>query len=199
MGIPVSKHQSPTFRGDSDCFNGQSTLGTKYEALEMNPNLRYNEDAWDDGYSAEYDPYDLYYEDRDGDIFDRLGVNLFGGRGFVSSIAREAIMPAMKAARKFYRRRLRGVLHIFSYILCMAGLLLAYELFVNRKIHRPCMNMCKSKSKRRVGGMPDVAKEERLAYLQERMKDNKTERLKATAALIEKAKGVNKKDDDNQS
>lgn len=61
------------------------------------------------------------------------------------------------------------------------------------------MNMCKSKSKRRVGGMPDVAKEERLAYLQERMKDNKTERLKATAALIEKAKGVNKKDDDNQS
>ena len=95
MGIPVSVHNSPTFRGDSDCFNGQSTLGTKYDALEINPNLRYNEDAWDDGYGQDYDPYDLYYEDRDGDIFDRLGINLFGGSGFVSTFCRVYLMPIL--------------------------------------------------------------------------------------------------------
>lgn len=108
----------------------------------------------DDGYNTDYNPYDLYYEDRDGDIFDRLGVNLFGGSGYVSSFCRVILMPVMQGARKFYRRNLRGV---FSYILCMAGFLLAYELFVNRKIHRPITRMCKSK-KRRVGGMPDVGK-----------------------------------------
>ena len=95
MGIPVSKHKSPTFQSHSDCFNGQSTLGTKYDALEINPNLRYNDDAMDDGYGQTYNPYDLYYEDRDGDIFDRLGVNLFGGSGFVSTFARELVMPTL--------------------------------------------------------------------------------------------------------
>lgn len=191
MGIPVSVYKSPTWRADSDCFNGQSTLGTKYEALEINPELRYNEDAYDDGYGQDYDPYDLYYEDRDGDIFDRLGVNLFGGSGLVSSLAREVLMPVMQAGRKFYRRKLRGVV---SYLLTVACLLAAYELFVNRKVHRPCLNLCKSKKPKRVGGMPDVAKEERIAYLEERMKKNKDERLKATATLIEKAKAHSKKD-----
>ena len=49
----------------------------------------------DDGYGQTYNTYDLYYEDRDGDIFDRLGVNLFGGSGFVSTTVREFIMPLM--------------------------------------------------------------------------------------------------------
>ena len=88
----------------------------------------------------------------------------------MSNIAREVIMPSLSAARKFYRRRLRGV---GSYILTMALLILSYELFVNRKVHRPCMNLCKSKPKRRVGGMPDIAKEERVAFLEERLKKNK--------------------------
>ena len=58
------------------------------------------------------------------------------------------------------------------------------------------MNMCKSKNKKRVGGsMPDIAKEERLAFLESRMKKNKEERLKATATFLEKTKLENKKTD----
>ena len=33
--------------------------------------------------------------------------------------------------------------------------------------------------------MPDVAKEERVAYLEQRLKQNKKERLKATEKFIE--------------
>ena len=110
----------------------------------------------------------------------------------MSTIMREYVMPLIQASRKLYRRKLRGV---FTYILCMAGLLLCYELFINRKVHRPVMNLCKSKPKRRVGGMPDVAKEERVARLEQMLKKNKEERLKATAKFIENTNAKKVEDD----
>ena len=110
----------------------------------MNPKLKYDPDGedWDHGYDTDYNPYDLYYEDRDGDIFDRLGINVFGGSGYVSTLTRTVVMPGLQATRKFYRRYIRG---IGTYILSMLGLLLSYELFVNRKIHKPFTNLFKSK------------------------------------------------------
>ena len=41
--------------------------------------------------------------------------------------------------------------------------------------------------------MPDIAKQERIAYLEERLKKNKDERLKATAKLVSDTNKVNKK------
>ena len=55
------------------------------------------------------------------------------------------------------------------------------------------MNMCKSKPKRRVGGMPDIAKEERIAFLEQRLKKNKEERLKATEKFIQDTNANQKK------
>ena len=82
--------------------------------------------------------------------------------------------------RRIYRRYLRGV---GSYILSMLLLLLSYEMFVNRKIHKPITNLFKSKPQRR-GGMPDIAREERLAFMEKKLKENKEERLKAAEHFI---------------
>ena len=158
----------------------------KYDSLPINPKLKYDPEGeeWDHGYDTNYNPYDLYYEDRDGDIFDRLGVNVFGGSGYVSTLARSVVMPVMQAARRIYRRYLRGV---GTYILSMLALLLSYEMFINRKIHKPLMNLFKAKPQRR-GGMPDIAREERLAFMEKKLKENKEERLKAAEAFIQKTK-----------
>ena len=188
MGIPISKHQSPTYSLDSDCFSGVSTVGLKYDTLEINPKLKYDPDGedWDHGYDTNYNPYDLYYEDRDGDIFDRLGINVFGGSGYVSTLTRNIVMPGLQAMRRIYRRYLRGV---GSYILSMLLLLLSYEMFVNRKIHKPITNLFKSKPQRK-SGMPDIAREERLAFMEKKLKENKEERLKAAEHFIQKTKAA---------
>ena len=45
------------------------------------------------------------------------------------------------------------------------------------------MNLLKVKPQRR-GGMPDIAREERLAFMEKKLKENKEERLKAAEAFI---------------
>ena len=54
----------------------------------------------------------------------------------------------------------------------MIALLVSIELFINRKIHKPITDLFKSKPKRR-GGMPDIAREERLAFMEKKLKENK--------------------------
>ena len=54
----------------------------------------------------------------------------------------------------------------------MIAALVSYEMFINRKIHKPITDLFKSKPKKR-GGMPDIAREERLAFMEKKLKENK--------------------------
>ena len=39
LGLPVSELRLPTMSPELDCFNGKSSVGTKYDRLEIDPEV----------------------------------------------------------------------------------------------------------------------------------------------------------------
>ena len=147
MNFPISTMQTPTLSKESDCFNGSSSVGAKYKRLDIDYDLINNRDYPDtEEDKAEYEihPMDWEYIDENGeDVFDRLGFNLFGGAGLVSTIARTMVLPSISASRKFYRGYLRD---IFDYIIVVFAILLSLELFYRRRIHESICFCCFGKA-----------------------------------------------------
>ena len=145
LGFPVSRLAEPTMRLDYDCFNGHTSVGVKYERLEIEQSVK---EEKEDEEMAE-----SYFGGGDSDI-DFMG-NL--------------IKPMYKQLRKFYRRYLSSFV---NYLIFLLALLLGYELFVNRRVHKPYMDAwCKKKPAR--GRAPeaarDIARQERIRLIQERL------------------------------
>ena len=79
------------------------------------------------------DDCDWDFIDEDGeDIFDRVGLMIFGGSGWVSSLYRNVLGPSMSSSRRVYRKYLSGFVNYVATIL-FAGLM--YELIINRRVH----------------------------------------------------------------
>ena len=135
VGFPVSALQYPTMRLDHDCFNGKSSVGPKYGRLDIDYKLM-NERDYPDPDEDEEDihPMDWDFIDEDGeDVFDRMGIMIFGGSGWVASLYRNILGPSMSTSRKVYRKY-----HIGGFVNYAATLLFAalmYELFVNRRVN----------------------------------------------------------------
>jgi len=114
LGYEVSKLDKPTMRTDHDCFNGRSSVGPKYDRLDIDFNLVNkrdfppDDDDEDDG--PRKHPLDWDWIDEDGeDVFDRLGGVVFGGEGIVTTLYHYLVMPALKLGRKVYRQYLKGL------------------------------------------------------------------------------------------
>ena len=104
---------------EKDCFNGQTTVGTKYNRLEIDYDAAYAENERDLGYdSAEagnvsqrtyWDPD--YIDPEGADIFERVGQTFLSGDGLVTGLYRTIIAPVLRGSRKLIRRyNLAGLL-----------------------------------------------------------------------------------------
>ena len=100
-------------RLDNDCFNGKSSVGVKYDRLEIDYELLNKRDFAGKMFEEDeedYHPYSWDFVAKDGeDIFDRLGLMAFGGSGWVATLYRVAIGPALQATRNVYRSYFTGV------------------------------------------------------------------------------------------
>ena len=126
----------------SDCFNGNSSVGVKYDRLDIDYKLINERDFWYDPEDDDEDlhPLDWDYIDEDGDdVFDRVGFLIFGGSGWVSGLYRGMIGPSLSMSRNFYRGYLDDVIY---YILSAIGVLLFLEMFVRRQVHKSCCWCC---------------------------------------------------------
>ena len=121
-------------RLDYDCFNGKSSVGVKYTRLDIDfkkINKERSSEKQEEVVDEEH-PLSWDYLGEDGeDMFDNIGMMLFGGSGLVSSLFRGLIGPTLSFSRKLYIKYLRGII---QYLLMMFGFLVSYELFVNRKL-----------------------------------------------------------------
>jgi len=136
VGFPISKLQSPTMRLDYDCYDGKSSVGVKYDRLDIDYDMINKRDFPDDEEEDGQDihPMDWDFIDEDGeDIFDRVGIMIFGGGGWIASLYRNVLGPSMSTTRKVYRSYLSG---IFNYLALICFFALGYELFVNRRVHK---------------------------------------------------------------
>lgn len=88
VGFPVSNLKEPTMRPDLDCFNGKSSVGVKYDRLEIDESLLTRD-------------YSRSYDDDFEDIDTRSG-----GDGFFMDFYNTLIRPAYKRCRRFYRRHI---------------------------------------------------------------------------------------------
>jgi len=171
LGLPVSKLQTPTMRLDYDCFNGVSSVGVKYDRLDIDYKL-INERDYPDPVEEDDDevhPLSWDYFDEDGeDMFDNLGMMLFGGSGMVSTLFRGIIGPSLSGFRKFYRKYLRGVM---QYVFMMLALSVSYELFVNRQVQNylPCFRKGAKPRAKAPEAAKDIARQERIRMIQERL------------------------------
>ena len=111
-----------------------------------------------------------WIDDDDGDVFDRLGSTVFGGYGLVATLYRSVISPTLSISRKVYRHYLRGII---NYVLTILAALVAYEMFINRRIHERVSNWlpcCQKQKRQRVpDGALDIARQERIRHIQERL------------------------------
>ena len=93
---------------------------------------------------------------------------IFGGDSDVDFVG-NLFKPVYKWLRKFYRRYLGGLV---NYLIFLLVLIIGYELFANRRIHKPYMDACFKKKAAR-GRAPealrDIAREERIRAIQERL------------------------------
>lgn len=132
VGLPVSHLQTPTFRLDYDCFNGQTSVGVKYDRLDIDYDLINTRDYPDPPEEDEKHPLDWDYFDETGDdMFDNLGAMLFGGSGFVASLYRGIIGPSLSGFRRLYNGYLSGVV---QYVALMLLIAIGYELIINRRV-----------------------------------------------------------------
>ena len=92
---------------------------------------------------------------------DDLAETIFGGDSDVDFVG-NLFKPVYKWLRKFYRRYLGGLVNYLIFILV---LIIGYELFANRRIHKPYIDACFKKKATR-GRAPealrDIAREERI-------------------------------------
>lgn len=131
FGFPISKMHQPTLALDHDCFNGKSSVGVKYTRLDIDYKLINERDFPDpEDEDEDRDPFDWDYIDETGeDVFDRIGFMVFGGSGWVATIAREIVLPSMSKSRTFYRSYVSDILY---FILAFIAVLVAFELFWRR-------------------------------------------------------------------
>ena len=171
-------------RLDYDCYNGRSSLGVKYDRLDIDFDL-VNKRDFPEQEEEEWNlhPFDWDFVDEQGeDVFDRVGAMVFGGSGWISGLYRNLVGPSLSLGRKIYRRYLSGVI---NYLLLVGGCLLSYELFANRRVHKPLQDFCcrgqaTSRRQRASESIRDVAREERIRIIQERLRE------KALAEQLEK-------------
>ncbi len=170
VGFPVSEMQVPTMRLDHDCFNGKSSVGPKYGRLDIDYAL-INERDYPDPEDDEPDihPMDWDFIDEDGeDIFDRVGIMIFGGSGWVSSLYRNVLGPSMSSSRRVYRKYLSGFVNYVATML-FAGLM--YELIINRRVHLTIQDkICKRESQgsrrpKATDKIRNIAREERVRHI----------------------------------
>lgn len=77
-------------------------------------------------------PLDWEFVDEDGeDVFDRVGILVFGGSGWICSLYRGIICPSLQTSRSFYRGYVKDIM---TYIMIFMGLIVSYELFGRRRI-----------------------------------------------------------------
>ena len=188
LGVPISEFRERTMRLDKDCFNGEPTIGVKYERLvvdydkvnyEYYADEEYDPSLEEDSFSKVMDPN---WIDEDGnDIFDRIGHTFLGGRGIVTSLYYYLARPALKVSTKLYRDYNLGGL--FRYIMMVGLVLLGYELFAVRRLHKrlPCCRRTSSRAEQRrrgVDNMRDVARQARLEHIEARLKKKAEEEKK---------------------
>lgn len=121
----------------------------KYTRLDINYKL-INERDYPDPEEDEEDlhPLDWEFVDEDGeDVFDRVGILVFGGSGLVCSLYRGMIGPSLSISRNFYRGYLEDLM---TYIMILIGLIVSYELFARRRIqdYICCCDKASSRSHR---------------------------------------------------
>lgn len=92
-------------------------------------------DEYVESYSKLFDPD--YVDSFGSDIFDRLGETHLGGRGFVTGVYHYLLRPLLKGTRKVYMKYQLG--GYIKFIFFTLSLLLAHEMFINRKIHQRCI------------------------------------------------------------
>jgi hypothetical protein len=162
-------------RLDYDCFNGVSSVGVKYNRLDIDYKLINERDypAPEEDEEDEVHPLSWDYFDEDGeDMFDNLGMMLFGGSGMVSAIFRGVVGPSLSGfrriynnyLRKFYRKYLRGIM---QYVLMMLAFSVSYELFVNRQVQNylPCFRKGTKPRAKAPEAAKDIARQERIRMI----------------------------------
>lgn len=162
IGVPVSEFNSPTLRLDKDCYNGVSIVGKnrdkyKYRQLDpdydqINKELTLDGDPDDEGLT-DAEIYDILYVDEYGrDVFDRIGMTILGGSGFVTSAYHYFFRPILSLSRRIIVKYTDAIKNL----MLISVLLLGYELFVNRKCHEKIMCCCKKHKSHRQRGTDTV-------------------------------------------
>ena len=77
------------------------------------------------------------------------------------------LSPMLLTLRKIYRESLSGIVNFVIFILVIV---IGYELFSNRKVHKPFMDYCCKKSKnanrnRAPEAARDIARQERIRHI----------------------------------
>lgn len=143
LGFPVSKLAEPTMSKEDDCFNGRSSVGPKYDRLDIDySKVRKRDYSSDDVDLAalKHHPLDWDFVDENGeDVFDRIGGQVFGGDGIVTSLYHYMVMPILKISSRIYRKYLRG---LFAYLALLFAAYLSYELFYRRRVHKRIEAYC---------------------------------------------------------
>ena len=87
---------------DHDCFNGKSSVGPKYDRLDIDfemvnkRDFGHDEDEDDEPEEPYRHKLDWEYIDETGeDVFDRIGIHVFGGGGFVSNLYWYMVRPSL--------------------------------------------------------------------------------------------------------
>ena len=127
---------------------------------ELDEKYGYPKEEEGDSYSKMMDPD--YVDEFGNDIFDRIGMTIFGGPGIVTSIYNNALRPVLKKSTRVIKKyNLGGYLR---YLLFILTLFLCNELFMVRRLHLrccPCLRKRNSNAQNRKRGtdnMRDVAR-----------------------------------------
>ena len=146
IGFAVSELQDPTMRLDYDCFNGVSSVNVKYDRLEIDEKVK----------AAKED--------------EEMVENILGGADSATGFLGSMLSPMLLSLRKLYRESIGGIV---NYVMFILVIVIGYELFANRRVHKPLTDYCCKKGKPSRGRAPeaarDIARQERIRHIQERL------------------------------
>ena len=103
-----------------DCFNGRSTVGTKYQKLERKPK---EEEEKSEGWFPDEENLEM------PETLDRLSATLFSGNGWITNAFRKIVSPSMKQIRRFNRKH-RWLSSFIKFTLLASVLLVMADFYL---------------------------------------------------------------------